>query len=270
MQKIIIAVFAALLITGGALAQKKEKRNVDSFSKLSFGVPGKLYLKQGSTESVELEGEADILEKIETEVSGGRLSIRPRDKWSKFNWGGHRITVYVTMKNIEGVAVSGSGDLIGEGVFNTNDLELKVSGSGNLTAQANASGSMDIGISGSGNLDVKGKCKSLDSRMSGSGNLSMALDIDGDASFGLSGSGKVDASGSSEKSSISISGSGRIHGADFATKICKVKISGSGDVEITVKEELETSISGSGSVSYRGDPSRLNTHSAGSGKVRKM
>jgi hypothetical protein len=270
MQKLIIFMLAALLITNAALAQKKETRNVSSFSELSFGVPGKLYLKQGSTEKVELEGDADILEKIETEVSGGKLSIRLRDQWKKWNWNNHHITAYVTMKNIDGIAVSGSGDIMGEGVFNTNDLALKVSGSGNLTAQANASGVMDIAISGSGNLDIKGKCKSLDSKMSGSGNLSMKLDMQGDSSFKMSGSGKINASGSSDKTSISISGSGTLRGADFATKICKVRISGSGDVEISVKDELETDISGSGSVSYRGDPGKLNSHSAGSGKVRKM
>jgi hypothetical protein len=98
----------------------------------------------------------------------------------------------------------------------------------------------------------------------------MKLDMPGDSSFKMSGSGKINASGSSDKTSISISGSGTLRGADFSTKVCKVKIAGSGDVEIKVKDELETSISGSGSVSYRGDPGKLNSHSSGSGKVRKM
>jgi hypothetical protein len=97
MQKYILIMLAALFITSGVIAQKKETRNVSSFSELSFGVPGKLYLKQGNTEKVELEGDADILEKIETEVSGGRLNIRLRDQWKKFNWNNQRITAYVTM-----------------------------------------------------------------------------------------------------------------------------------------------------------------------------
>jgi len=98
----------------------------------------------------------------------------------------------------------------------------------------------------------------------------MKLDMPGNSSFKMAGTGKINASGSSDNTSISISGSGTLRGADFATNICKVKIAGSGDVEISVKDELETAISGSGSVSYRGDPEKLNTHSSGSGKVRKM
>jgi hypothetical protein len=51
---------------------------------------------------------------------------------------------------------------------------------------------------------------------------------------------------------------------------CDIRISGSGDVEVNVKESLEANISGSGSVTYRGNPAHVNSHSSGSGKVRKM
>jgi hypothetical protein len=129
---------------------------------------------------------------------------------------------------------------------------------------------MDADISGSGNMELKGKCTSLDSNVSGSGRATFALAVGGEASFGISGSGKISASGSSDKVKTSISGSGKLLAADFATKSCNVRISGSGDVEINVKDELDASISGSGSVSYKGDPGRVNSHSSGSGKVRKM
>jgi hypothetical protein len=41
-------------------------------------------------------------------------------------------------------------------------------------------------------------------------------------------------------------------------------------VEINVKNELDAVISGSGSVSYKGNPNKVNSHSSGSGKVSKM
>ena len=269
MQKVIILALAvSLLMTENALSQKKETRNVASFSELSFGVPGKLYLKQGTTEKVELEGDADILEKIETVVTGNQLHIRHKEK--NHSWNGQQITAYVTMKNIEGIGVSGSGDIIGEGIFSSDNIDLKVSGSGNLTVQANASGEMDADISGSGNIDVKGKSKSFDSDMSGSGKLTMSVTVTNDASFNISGSGKISAEGSSETVKVSISGSGKILGADFETKVCNIKIAGSGDIEIGVRDEINADIAGSGHVSYRGNPSKVHSNSAGSGKVRKM
>jgi hypothetical protein len=271
MKKIKIFVLAVFLFGFQVTyAQKRETRNVGSFSKISFGVPGKLYLKQGDTEKVELEGDADILEKIETVVSGNHLDIRPKGKMTNWNWGGKQITAYVTMKTIQGVAVSGSGDVVGEGEFQANDIDLKVSGSGNLTVQANATGDMQVDVSGSGNLDVKGRGRNLGSSLSGSGNVTMSLDVAQDVSFNISGSGKIEAKGSSEKVKVSISGSGKILAADFDTKVCVVRIAGSGDVEISVQDELDASISGSGSVTYKGNPDKINSHSAGSGKVRKM
>ena len=104
--------------------QTKEIREVSSFTKISFRVPGNLYLKQGSPQKVEMEGDKDLLQKIETEVDGDRLIIGKENHW---NWGGwgdsDRINVYITVKNIEGLSVSGSGDLIGQGKFSVSDLD---------------------------------------------------------------------------------------------------------------------------------------------------
>jgi hypothetical protein len=90
------------------------------------------------------------------------------------------------------------------------------------------------------------------------------------ASFGLSGSGKVQASGSAKEVKATISGSGEVLAANLVTDKCDVRISGSGDVEINVNKELDAHISGSGSVSYRGNPAHVNSHSSGSGSVRKL
>jgi hypothetical protein len=56
----------------------------------------------------------------------------------------------------------------------------------------------------------------------------------------------------------------------LTTETCNVRISGSGDVSIHVREELDVTISGSGGVSYRGNPSHVNSHASGSGSVRKL
>ena len=271
MKKTILMSLATLLITFQmAVAQKKENRNVGSFDKLSFGVPGKLYLKQGNTTQVVLEGDPDVLDKVETEVSGGRLVIRAKDKWFKWNWGNQKITAYVTMKDIRELGVGGSGSLIAEGRITSNSISLKVGGSGDLTIEMEANGEMEADVSGSGNMDVKGRSKGLKSNVSGSGKVRLSVNVNGDASFGISGSGKIEASGSANKVRTSISGSGKLMGADFNTNTCDVRISGSGNVEIGVKEELDANISGSGSVAYRGNPNKINSHSSGSGKVRKM
>ena len=269
-------VLAALLViafvgTTTVFAQTRETRNVSTFTKISFRVPGKLYLRQGSTQKVEIEGKKDVLEEIDTEVDGSKLVIGKEGKWLDWKWNDEdRVNVYITIKNLEGLSVSGSGDLIGETKFLTGDLDLNVSGSGTLKIDADASGNIEADVSGSGDIDLKGKCNSFNSDVSGSGKVMLALAIRDLADFGVSGSGKVMASGTAQRVKTSISGSGKVLAADLVTNSCDVRISGSGDVEINVKEALDANISGSGSVSYKGNPSKINSHASGSGKVSKM
>lgn len=268
----MLSLVAAVIMTVTlALGQTKEIREVSSFTKISFRVPGTLYLKQGSPQKVEMEGDKDLLQKIETEVDGDRLIIGKENHWNWGGWGDHdRINVYITVKNIEGLSVSGSGDLIGQGKFSVSDLDLNVSGSGSLQLEADASGDVEADVSGSGEINLKGKCRSFDSDVSGSGKVMVETSVAETASFGISGSGKIFATGAAREVKTSISGSGRLMAANLEAEKCTIRISGSGDVEINVKSELDASISGSGSVLYKGNPNHVNSHSSGSGHVRKM
>src|SRR3979409_2342469 len=67
-------------------AQNRETRDVGTFTKLAFRVPGKLYLKQGTPQKVELEGPSDVLKEIETELDGERLIIGKENKWRNWGW----------------------------------------------------------------------------------------------------------------------------------------------------------------------------------------
>ncbi len=262
-----------LLVTSLTFAQTKETRNVGNFTKISFRWPGKLILKQGSTQSVVIEGDKEVLEKVETDVEGGKLVIGRPDKWGwrDWNWRDDKsITVYVTAKEIEGLAVSGSGELITEGKISCRSLDLSVSGSGDLKVDAAIEGLLDTSVSGSGHMTVNGNCKSFEGSVSGSGRVVVSSNITGTADVSVSGSGKVEASGTADEIKAHISGSGKILAANLEVNKCEVRISGSGDVEINVKSDLDAHISGSGSVTYKGNPSHVNSHASGSGHVRKM
>jgi len=265
-----ILILLAFVITG--TAQNKEKRSVSAFTKISFKTPGKLYLKQGATNSVELEGDKETLEKIETTVEGGKLIIGLKDENNWFSWkdwDNDEITAYVTIKVVEGLYVSGSGDLIAQTKITSGNMDMKVSGSGNMTLEIEA-GDLRANVSGSGDLNLKGKLNSLDSDISGSGKISFDGAITGSADVGISGSGKFSASGSANEIKTNISGSGKVLAADLVVDKCDVRISGSGDVEINVKSSLDANISGSGTISYKGNPSQVNSHASGSGRIRKM
>ncbi|MBX2965571.1 MAG: DUF2807 domain-containing protein [Cyclobacteriaceae bacterium] len=263
-------VFVILFVLGStfAFAQSRETRNVETFNKIAFGLPGKAIVTQGSPQKVELEGSKEMLERADVYVEGSKLVIRSKDRWRSWSRD-ERITVYITVKDINALSVSGSGTLEAITKIITGNLDLKVSGSGSLRADVDAN-NVDASVSGSGSVVLRGKCNNLESNISGSGDVEATVAIANTLDVSISGSGKLVASGSANTVKTTISGSGRVRAADLEANKCDVKIAGSGSVEINVKRELNANISGSGSVNYKGNPNHVNTNSSGSGKVRKV
>lgn len=213
-----------------AFAQKRTVE-VGSFTEFSLGIPANVYIKQGSNEQLQIECDDDLFEKIEIEQSGSELTIRKKGKSSwKDGWKNAEVTVWITMKEIEELSLSGSGDMKSEGELQTEDLQLSVSGSGDMDLELSSS-ELGLRISGSGSLTLKGEGTEADAK---------------------------------------ISGSGKVKAEDLTVKSFKASISGSGNCYITATDEVSAKISGSGSVYYAGDPARINSNSSGSGKVKKM
>ena len=224
--------FCSIFLSVLVLASHAQKREIDvsSFSELSFGISGELYLTQGSREFVEIEADDDDFDKIEFYNRGGRLSIRSKERngWRSGRMG--RVRIYVTAKELDRISVSGSGSIYGEGKFDADDLKIVVSGSGSISLESE-----------SRDLEVR-----------------------------VSGSGSMELTGSSEYAEIGISGSGRVKARDMTVETLDASISGSGSCYITVEKEIEANISGSGSVYYDGDPDRVINNASGSGKVRRI
>ena len=83
MKKLISLLLILTIGVGISMGQTKEIRTVGTFTKISFRVPGKLVLRQGAPQKVELEGDKEALAKIETELKGDKLIIGNEERW---NW----------------------------------------------------------------------------------------------------------------------------------------------------------------------------------------
>jgi hypothetical protein len=230
-REIILSAFFLVTAISTSLASAqsdvKETREVKNFTKVSFGVAGNLYINIGPEFKVVLEGEKKHLDDIVTEVSGGKLVIK-KDNWSlSMN---ERITAYVTMPELKGLGVSGSGKAEVKDAVKTDDLNLSVSGSGKIYTTDITSVNLVCSISGSGDIIIGGN-------------------------------------GSASKADISISGSGNYTGEPLKIGSAGISISGSGDCTCNVTESLRASVSGSGNVTYLGNP-KVDARVSGSGKVR--
>lgn len=225
---IIISVFILAIVSASGLAygQSKETRNVKDFTKVGFGVSGTLYINIGSEFKVLIEGEKRDIDQIITEVSGGKLIIK-KDNW-RFNMN-EKVTVYVTMPELKGLGVSGSGRAEVKDLIKTSDLDLNVSGSGKLYASEISVSALDCSISGSGDIIIEG--------------------------------------GTAAEAEVSVSGSGNYLAESLKIDDAEVHISGSGNCTCDVSGSLKASVSGSGNVTYGGSP-KVDARVSGSGKVR--
>jgi hypothetical protein len=225
-----VAIMALLIIgTGTVAGQTSETRKVKDFTKVSFGVAGELNIKFGPEFKLVIEGPERVVEETITEVNGDRLVIK-RDHW-KMDFHDDRVTIDLTMPEIRGLGVSGSGKAnIIDQIKEADNLDLSVSGSGKIMTSDLKADRLDCGISGSG--DIK-----------------------------LGGNGSVD------NGDISISGSGSFSGESVEIDHLEVSVSGSGDCYCRVGDSLEARVSGSGNVTYSGNP-KVDARVSGSGHVR--
>lgn len=206
---------------------EKETRNVKDFTRISFGVAGDLYINIGPEFKVVLEGDKSYLDEIKTEVSGSKLVIK-NENWHLYS--NERVTVYITMPEIEGLGVSGSGKAEIKDPVKGENLDFSVSGSGKIVSGDLAITNFNVGISGSGDVIIEG-------------------------------------SGDAAKADVSISGSGNYSGESFKLADADFSISGSGGCKCYVTDNLKASVSGSGNITYSGSP-RIDARVSGSGHVR--
>jgi hypothetical protein len=226
----LILTIATSVSFAGSQSDVKETRNVSGFTKVSFGVAGNLYITLGSEFKVVIEGEKRYVEEVITEVSSGKLVIKT-DNWKISNWRmNEKVDVYITMPELNGLGVSGSGKAQVKDAIKTNNLNLSVSGSGNIHIPGLTVTDLGCSISGSGNIDLSGE-------------------------------------GTVGNSDISISGSGNFSGEPVKIETAVIHISGSGNCTCNVTGSLKASVSGSGNVTYTGNP-KIDAHVSGSGKVR--
>lgn len=142
----------------------------------------------------------------------------------------NRMKVYITTDRLEQLSLSGSGNIIGTNKFTGADqLKLRVSGVGDLKLDLN-SPSLDASISGSGSLQLAGETRDA---------------------------------------KIQISGVGDCNASNLKAENATVKIAGSGDVKIFADTKLDISISGIGSVYYKG-AANVSQKISGSGEVKRL
>ncbi|MGR9052074.1 MAG: head GIN domain-containing protein [Gammaproteobacteria bacterium] len=83
----------------------------------------------------------------------------------------------------------------------------------------------------------------------------------------LNGSGDIKAQGRVSQLSINLTGASDVHAMDLVSDDADVRLMGSGDLDLTVHRLLKVQITGSGDVTYYGNPEKIEKRIIGSGDI---
>ena len=206
---------------------KKEERKVDTFTAVDLSISANVYLTQDNTQKVVVEASENDLKEVVTEVKNGHLKIKTE------SWHSHLrdVNIYISMANLEGIGLSGSGNIVADGVFKV--------------------GSIGMPFRKRKHQNPKINCIKIDASISGSGDILLA------------GPGKA------EKLELHISGSGDFNAENFEAEKVSIAISGSGNARVNANGHIEAHVSGSGDVYYKGN-AMVDIKISGSGKAKKI
>jgi hypothetical protein len=143
----------------------------------------------------------------------------------------NELKIFVTAPVYNSIDVSGACDIIGQTkISNPEDLDMEVSGAGDIQMDVDAP-NLKAHISGSGSINMKGQTKTVE---------------------------------------LELTGAAHAHCFDLLSEETTVDISGAGSAEVFASVKLDATVSGAGSVSYKGNAATVNQHVSGAGSVHKM
>ncbi len=209
-----------------------ETRQVSSFHSVVVKGSADVTFVQGNEQNLSITADDNILPIITTTVSGERLTIDAKECYSP----SETVKITMTIPDLRTYRIEGSGSLTNLPSTSSeqlvlNDLLLEVEGSGEIDLHDLMMEDMTIRIEGSGEIDITGEGESID---------------------------------------VEIEGSGEVIADRFPVRNAEGKIEGSGEIRLYATEVLRASISGSGTIYYRGTPATLETEIDGSGKIIKL
>jgi hypothetical protein len=216
------AVWAETVSGNGQRAS--DARQPGAFDAVALSGGMALKLKQGSSVSVVVTGDANLVPLVETVVEGSSLQVR----WKRGTSVRAQLplVVEVVAPQVQAVSSAGSGDIEIDSL-KVPRLSLSIRGSSDLRAKDLSTESLAVGIAGSGDVKLAGQAARMTIELSGSGTVDAADLHSDDVTVGIAGSGDA-----------------RVH----ASRRLVASIAGSGDVLYSGDPSVQRSIAGSGRV----------------------
>jgi Putative auto-transporter adhesin, head GIN domain len=145
-----------------------EKRQVGNFKGISAGGGFEVEVRIGSATEVTVEADDNVIEFIETTVSGGVLKIRTEDR---HNFSNAHMKVYVTVPSLNSIRASASASITVDGLLTGMEkISFQSSSSGSINAEVDAP-VIETDVSSAGSVNISGKTKTHIAEASSGGSI---------------------------------------------------------------------------------------------------
>lgn len=177
--------FSGGTTTTGSGVMKTEQRSVPAFTSVDISGAYDVQIVAQKEQSLEIEGDDNLLPLIKTEVKGNVLTIGNEQGLSTRG----KLRVRLSVPKLDGITTSGASDII---ISNVKSDAFK------------------IDTSGAGSLQISGETKTLEAKLSGAGDIN-AKDLRAEK-VNITSSGAANAEVyASEELQASVSGAGNIN-----------------------------------------------------------
>ena len=215
--RLVMIALAAVLLAGcgvtivnGSGKVITESRKVSNFSAVSFSGLGDITISQGSTESLTVEAEDNVMPLIKTEVTNGTCIIRfDTQDWREMVRPTKPIRFNLTLKNLTALDFSGAGNILAASL-KTGRLTLEVSGVGNVKLERLEATELATTMTGAANVDIAGQVT---------------------------------------KQEVEMSGAGQYSAGNLNSQTAKITVTGVGGATLWARDSLDVTLNGAGSVS---------------------
>lgn len=189
----------------------KINRNPGKFKSIELDCNADVYLSQADVFSCIIETQENIQPLILTNIDDETLRFYTDKSIST-----DKLIIYITAPDYKNIKIDGSGDVFGKNTLNVKELNLRISGSGNIVIDKVITDDLTANIDGSGEIKF--------------------------------------ATGKADNASYQIEGSGKIIADKIEAEDVEATIEGSGNIHCYAGDNLEAKIKGSGNVKYKGAP----------------
>ena len=226
---------------------------VDNFANLSVtGSPDVIYTQKSGKPEVKVYTSDNIVDQLDIYVKNNTLYVGFK-KNIRVSY--DKLEVRVSSEQLNGITISGSGDVELANGLKTDNLKISIAGSGDFDGNNISCTDLNLSIAGSGDIESKHiDCNNIKVAIAGSGDVKLNDVKAAFSKVSVAGSGTVVLSGSTQEAEYSVAGSGDLFASDFVAKKVSASVFGSGDIKCHATDFLKVRTSGSGSVGYKGNP----------------